>query len=84
MQPEGVCYDAVEGERHVPAGCGLRQRGQPGVTRSLAALSLEGLRKRIMVVALQKRRAGEEVTLTMLLDSAAQREWDRRQGPVRV
>ena len=68
---------------------------QPGVgyiseanhvfSRSLAALSLEGLRKRIMVVAFQRRRAGEEIALTLLLDSAAQREWDRRRGdPVRV
>ena len=66
------------------SGVGYVSEANPGVTRSLSALSLEGLRKRIMVVALQRRRDGEEVALTLLLDSAAQREWDRRQGVVRV
>jgi hypothetical protein len=52
------------------------------ITKSRSALSLKMLRKRIMVVALQRRKAGEEVALTLLLNSAAQREWDRRQGAV--
>jgi hypothetical protein len=46
----------------------------------VSALSLNVLRKRIMVVALQGRKAREEVAVTLLLDSAAQRECDRRRG----
>ena len=52
------------------------------ITRSLTALSLKMLRN--MVVALQSRQAGEEISLTLLLDSAAQREWDRRRATVGV
>jgi hypothetical protein len=59
-------------------GVGYVSEASPGVTRSLTALSLMMLRKKIMVAALQGRRPGEEVAVTLLLDAAAQREWDRR------
>jgi len=50
------------------------------ITRSVTALSLKMLRKRLMVIALQGRKAGEEVAVTLLLDNAAQRECDRRRA----
>jgi len=61
-------------------GLGYVSEANHTVTRSVSALSLNVLRKRIMVVALQGRKAGEEVAVTLLLDSVAQRECDRRRA----
>ena len=60
------------------SGVGYVSEANHAVTRSLSALSLMMLRKKIMVVALERRKAGEEVAVTLLLDNAAQRECDRR------
>ena len=61
-------------------GVGYVSEANHTITRSVSALSLNVLRKRIMVVALQGRKAGEEVAVTLLLDNAAQRECDRRRA----
>jgi hypothetical protein len=62
------------------AGVGYVSEASPGVGRSLTALSLMVLRKKLLAVALQRRKAGEEVAVTLLLDSAAEREWNRRRA----
>jgi hypothetical protein len=61
-------------------GVGYVSEANHRVTRSISALSLMVLRKKLMVVALQGRKPGEEVAVTLLLDSAAQRECDRRRA----
>ena len=48
--------------------------------RSLTALSLEGLRKRVLVVAALRRRASEELMVVLELDPSAQAEYDRRRA----
>jgi len=48
------------------------------VTRSLAALSLEGLRRKVIVVTALRRRAGEEVSVVLELDPSARAELARR------
>jgi len=61
-------------------GVGYISEANHKITRSVSALSLQVLRKKLMVAALQRRVPGEEIALTLLLDAAAQREWDRRLG----
>ena len=50
------------------------------VPRSLTALSLEGLRKRVLVVAARMRRPNEQIAVTLDLDAAAEAEQDRRRA----
>ena len=61
-------------------GVGYISEANHKITRSVSALSLMVLRKRLLVVALQRRVAGEEVAVTLLLDAAAEREWNRRRA----
>ena len=65
-------------------GLGYVSEANHVVARSFVALSLKELRRKITVAALLGRRKGEEVTVTFLLDNAAQREWDRRQAGVQT
>jgi hypothetical protein len=48
------------------------------VARSLTALSLEGLRRRIIVATALRRREGEEIAVHLELDAAARAELGRR------
>ena len=45
-------------------GVGYVSEANHAITRSVTALSLEGLRKRIMVVALLGRRSNEQIAVT--------------------
>jgi hypothetical protein len=59
---------------------GYISRSTPDVPRSLSALSLAGLRRRILVVAAVQRRADREIVVQLTLDPAAQAEGERRRG----
>jgi hypothetical protein len=48
------------------------------VARSLTALSLEGLRRRVIVATALRRREGEEISVQLELDAAARAEVGRR------
>ena len=61
-------------------GVGYISEANHTVSRSVSALSLNVLRKKLMVVALQRRVAGEEIAVTLLLDAGAEREWNRRRA----
>lgn len=61
-------------------GVGYVSEANHKVSRSLSALSLNVLRKRILAVAVLGRKPGKEVAVTLLLDNAAQRECDRRRA----
>jgi hypothetical protein len=53
------------------------------ITRSVTALSLARLKRRLLAVALQGR-PDAKIKVTLLLDSAAQREYDRRLAAAEV
>jgi len=48
--------------------------------KTMTALSLEGLRKRVLVVAALGRRPNEQIAVTLDLDPTAQAEHDRRRA----
>ena len=50
------------------------------VPRSLTALSLEGLRRRVLVVAALGRRPNEQIAVMLELDPAAEAEQARRKA----
>jgi hypothetical protein len=52
------------------------------VARSLTALSLEGLRRRVIVATALRRREGEEISVQLELDAAARAELGRRTAAV--
>ena len=59
-------------------GVGYVSEANHAITRSVTALSLEGLRKRITVAVLLGRRSNEQIAVTLDLDPTAQAEHDRR------
>jgi hypothetical protein len=61
-------------------GVGFESIANHAVTRSFVAPSLKELRRKITVAVLMGRRTREELMVSFLLDSAAQAEWNRRQG----
>jgi hypothetical protein len=54
------------------------------VPKTVTALSLTGLRKRVMVVAARMRRPNEQIAVMLDLDPAAAAEQDRRRAAVGV
>src|SRR5262245_59644721 len=62
------------------AGVGYVSEANHAITRSMTAPSLKELRRKITVVALMGRKANEEISLTLLLDTAAHRrlQWGVR------
>jgi hypothetical protein len=60
------------------SGVGYVSEANPTVARSLTALSLEGLRRKVLVVAALRRRPDEEIAVRLDLDVAARAERDRR------
>ena len=48
--------------------------------KTMTALSLEGLRKRVLVVAAMNRRPNESIAVVLDLDASAQAEHDRRRA----
>jgi hypothetical protein len=65
-------------------GLGYVSVANHAVVRSLVALSLEGLRRKVLVDTALRRRAGEEISVQLELDGAARAEQDRRRGAAGV
>jgi hypothetical protein len=57
---------------------GFVSQGNHKITRSFVALSLEGLRRKVIVATALKRRPGEEIAVMLDLDEAARAEVERR------
>ena len=71
MQPEGACRDAIEGERRVQARCGLYQRGESQDHAQRERPIADGAAEEDHCGGATRRKPGEEVAITLLLDSAA-------------
>jgi len=65
-------------------GVGFESTASHQVTRSFAAADLKELRRKITAATLMKRRKGEDLMVSFLLDSAARRELDRKRAGVEV
>jgi hypothetical protein len=59
-------------------GVGYVSVANHAVTRSIAALSLEGLRRKVLVATALRRRVGEEISVQLDLDATARAEVERR------
>jgi len=60
------------------AGVGYVSVANHKVSRSLTALSLEGLRRKVLLATALRRRAGEEISVVLVLDATARAEVERR------